>query len=198
VCGWRKLKELPEFFANAIDQLDKGGISPPLRSPNGFHLLRVKDIRSSTEEISTETRVRHILVKHSQASDEKTSKATLQAARKKIINGESFASLAKELSDDRNSANNGGELPWYKAGEMVPEFEKMASSLAPNQLSEMFRTDFGWHILEVLETRKVNVSEEGLRDDARQSLRKARTAEEYDLWLRRLRSEAYVEIRDAS
>ena len=195
--GWRTPDELPELFADAITPLSAGEISEPLRSPNGYHLLKVNDIRSSEAETATETRARHILIKDKPDTNSDTNRARLQDLRERIVGGESFAQVAKDFSEDSNSAVRGGELPWYRRGEMVPEFEQVVASLPIGAVSEPFRSDFGWHIAEPMERRQYNPSSENRRKEAEATLRKTRGDEEYDSWLRRLRSEAYVEIREA-
>ncbi|MCB1754842.1 MAG: peptidylprolyl isomerase [Gammaproteobacteria bacterium] len=195
--GWRRPQELPELFAEAIMQLGPGEISPPLRSPNGFHLLKVQEIKDDSASTVTETKARHILLKETATRDSDASRALLQQIRQRLTDGESFASLAQEFSDDPNSASQGGELPWYKPGEMIPEFEQVAQSLPTGQVSEPFRSSFGWHLVETLERRAVDPSQKNQRAEAEATLRKTRADEEYELWLRRLRADAYVEIRDA-
>ncbi len=195
--GWRRSQELPELFAEAIETLGPGQITPPLRSPNGFHLLKVQQIKDAETFIATETRTRHILLKDSDSGNDDASRAKLQQIRQRIIEGESFSELAKSLSEDKSSAASGGELPWYRPGEMVSEFEKVAANTPLGQISEPFRTSFGWHIVEPLERRNYNPTIESRRSEAENTLRKTRADTEYDLWLRRLRSEAYVEIRKA-
>lgn len=193
--GWRQPGELPPLFADAIVSLKAGDTTAPLRSPNGFHLLKVVDVRNEQNQLATETLARHILIRHEDDGDNETNRQKLQAIRARILQGEDFSKVAASVSDDTNSATNGGELPWYGPGEMVPAFEQVVASLAIGQLSEPFRTDFGWHIAEPLERREFNASEENRRSAAEAALRKSRSDEEYELWLRRLRAEAYVEIR---
>ncbi len=195
--GWRKPDELPELFSSAISPLKAGDVTEILRSPNGFHLLKVIDLRSDNATVASETRARHILIKDKPESDNDKNRITLQGIRDRIVAGESFEELAKAFSEDSNSAVKGGELPWFKPGEMVPQFEQVVANLPIGQLSEPFRSDFGWHIAEPLERRQYNPSTENRRKEAEEILRRTRSDEEYDAWLRRLRSEAYVELRDA-
>ncbi|CAG0878737.1 unnamed protein product [Cyprideis torosa] len=191
--GWRSLEELPQLFADSLKELSVGQTSQPLRSANGFHLLRVEDIQNQDKQIATETRVRHILLR-----DAGNARQQLLALKQRIESGASFAELAREFSEDSNSTANGGELPWFRSGEMVPEFEKVAESLPIGSISEPFQSSFGWHIVETLERRAYNASEESKRAEAEMTIKKVRSDEEYELWLRKLRSEAYVEIRDAN
>ncbi len=198
--GWRKPQELPELFAKAIISLDKGKLSSILRSPNGFHILKVKDIRNEEKTNTIETKTRHILLKtDSAAADSDRKREELLKIRQKITDGMDFASLAQQFSDDTNSASNGGELPWYKPGEMVPIFEKITAALEKGELSEPFRSKFGWHIVQLMEQRNYATdNKEDSRAQAEATLRKTKADEEYELWLRRLRADTYVEIRDSN
>lgn len=197
--GWRNPEELPTLFSDALRKLSIGQTSEPLRSANGFHLLRVENIQDQEKHIATETRARHILLRDAiEGGDNDANRIKLQALKERVESGTPFEAVAKEFSHDSNSAANGGELPWFRPGEMVAEFEQVAASLPIGTISEPFHSSFGWHIVEALERRAYNPSLESKRAEAEATLKKARSDEEYDLWLRKLRSEAYVEIRDKS
>lgn len=197
--GWRSLNELPELFSETLSKLSVGETSEPLRSANGFHLLRVEDIQDQDKQIATETRARHILLRDaSDGSDNDANRQKLQTLKNQIESGTAFETVAKEFSHDSNSAANGGELAWFRSGEMVAEFEKVAANLPIGSISEPFHSSFGWHIVETLERRAYNPSQESKRAEAESTLKKARSDEEYELWLRKLRSEAYVELRNDS
>ncbi len=195
--GTRKLQELPDLFARTIVKLRKNEISSVLRSPNGFHIIKVLDVKNEQEQEVIETKARHILLK-TKSESELNGRDELRNLRQQIINGKDFAVIAEQFSDDATSAANGGELPWFKPGEMVPIFEEIASNLQKNELSEPFQSEFGWHIVELLERRVLDSDREKIRVQATEALRKTKSDEEYDLWLRRLRADAYIEIRDQS
>ncbi len=195
--GLRKPQELPDLFARTIVKLKKDSLSPILRSPNGFHILKVLDIQHDQNEAIIETRTRHILLRSDTNNDEDI-REELSTLRQEIINGKDFAILAEQFSEDARSAAQGGELPWYRPGEMVPIFEKVAQNLRVNEISNPFQSDFGWHIIELLERRMLDSDKEKIRSEATETLHKTKSDEEYELWLRRLRADTYVEIRDTS
>lgn len=195
--GWRNLEELPELFSDSLKKLSIGKTSEPLRSANGFHLLLIQDIQDQDKQVATETRARHILLRDdNEGGDNDANRQKLQALKGQIESGTAFETVAKEFSHDSNSAANGGELAWFRSGEMVAEFEKVAASQPIGAISEPFHSSFGWHIVETLERRAYSPSQESQRAEAEATLKKARSDEEYDLWLRKLRSEAYVELRN--
>lgn len=194
--GWRTLDKLPTLFADALAGKQVGDIAGPLRSPNGFHILRLADSRGEEKHITRQSRSRHILLKPNAVRDDETTRAELQALRDRIAAGEDFAELAREHSEDTASAVDGGELPWYAAGMMVPAFERVSNSLQPGEMSQPFRSQFGWHVMELLGRRNLDETREVQLQQARQAIRERKSAEETELWLRRLRDEAYVELRD--
>ena len=198
VVGWRKASELPDVFASALMRMQKGEISQPIRTGNGFHLIMVEDLREATASAEKETRARHILLRVAPGQDPEPVRAALLSARQRLEAGEDFAAVAAELSDDPGSKGNGGELPWFRTGEMVPQFEDVANRIPVGLVSEPFRSNFGWHLLEVLERRDYVADPTAERAEAEAQLKKARSEQDYELWLRRLRADAYVEIRDKS
>jgi peptidyl-prolyl cis-trans isomerase SurA len=193
--GWRKTEEIPTLFADYIPEMQKGDISEPIQSPSGFHLIKITDMKSDTENIVEQTRARHILIKTDELVTSEQAKAKLEKLKLRIENGDDFALLAKGNSQDSLSAIDGGDLGWRSPGELVPEFQRMMDSLEPHQVSEPFETDFGWHILEVLERRKFDNSESVKRGKARAAIRNRKLEEAMQNWTRRLRDEAYVEYR---
>ncbi len=193
--GWRKGNQLPTLFAKTVPRLKAGEISELIRGPNGFHLIKVIDIKGGDKHIAEQTLARHILIKTNTLVDDKTAAARLAEYRRRILAGESFAQLAKEFSDDLGSASRGGELGWVSPGEMVPEFEAVMNSLQPGEISTPFKSNFGWHIIEVLERRKQDITDEIKRRQAQQVLRQRKIEQETESWLLRLRDEAYVDIR---
>lgn len=192
--GWRKGPELPTFLAEEIVKLKPGEISQPLRTPSGFHLVKLNQVRSTEgSKVVDQTHARHILIKPNELQDDATVRQKLTAIRERIVKGEDFAAFATSLSEDSGSSVNGGDLGWNGPGTFVPEFDAMLASLKENEISEPFRTAFGWHILQLLGRRSFDTTEETMRQRAFQQLRESKADEETELWLRRLRDEAFVE-----
>ncbi|MDQ1363941.1 MAG: peptidyl-prolyl cis-trans isomerase SurA [Pseudomonadota bacterium] len=192
--GWRAASELPPLFIDAARNLNKGDVSTPLRSATGFHIIQLID-KQNTKVVIEQTHARHILLHSDMVTSDEQILKTLQSIRQRLDKGEDFASLATEFSQDPGSKDNGGDLGWVSRGQLVPQFEKVMDSLKPGQISEPFRSPFGWHVLQVLERRQQDNTEQQQRDRAEQSLRERKADEELQLWLRRIRDEAYVEYR---
>ena len=189
--GWRTRREVPPFLRETLTSLEPGELSEPLRSADGLHVIRVDDIRSGDGAQREETLARHVFI----AGDSSDSAERLARARARIVAGEPFEAIARELSEDPNSAPEGGELPWFAEGELPAEMENVARALAEGELSEPFRTQFGWHVLEVLERRTRDIDEEALRQRAENALRQRRIEQETERWERQLRDESFVERR---
>ena len=170
-------------------------ISPLIRSPSGFHIVKLLEKRAGEQHIVTQTKARHILLRTSELATEVDITTRLQQLRDRIEGGADFAELARSQSEDRNTATNGGDLDWVSPGDLVPQFEGVMSALKPNVISEPFQTPFGWHIVQVLERRQLDNSEEFARNEAREFLRDRKIDEQSELWLRQLRDEAYVELK---
>jgi peptidyl-prolyl cis-trans isomerase SurA len=193
--GWRKLGQIPTLFADAVPGMKEGDIEGPIRSPSGFHIIKMLGVKGSGMERITKTRVRHILLKPNEVLSDDEAKQKLLGIRNRIDNGEDFATLARGHSDDKGSAIKGGDLGWVQAGALVPPFEEAMNHLEINQVSEPVQTQFGWHLIQVLERQESDDTEELLKNQARDELFKRKVEEETELWLRRIRDEAYVEIR---
>lgn len=195
--GWRKLGELPTVFAEISAQLSIGGISDLIRSPSGFHIIGLADKREIGQQrnVITQRLARHILIKPQNRADLAESRTRLERIRERIDNGEDFAEIAKSNSDDRGSAAEGGSLGWVNPGMMVPEFEEEMNKLADGELSKVFQSRFGWHLVQVLEQREHDNTEELQRLAAQDVIKQRLVEEENQLWLRRLRDEAFVEIK---
>lgn len=194
--GWRKGTELPTVLADAVVQLKAGEVSNVIRTPSGFHLVRVNEIRSSDgPAMVQQVHARHILIKTNELQDDATVRLRLAAVRERILKGEDFAGLASTMSEDPGSAAEGGDLGWTNPGTFVPEFEAQLAALKEGEISEPFQTQFGWHIVQLLGRREVDNSAEMKRQRAFVALRESKAEEETELWLRRLRDEAYVEYR---
>lgn len=190
--GERKGNELPRLFVDAVKDLKPGESSEPIRSASGFHLLQL--VSSSNAPLMVQqTHARHILIQTGSEVSDQQARNTLLELRQKIENGESFAVLASEFSDDPGTKIKGGDLGWTGPGDLVDKFENVANSLSPGQISEPFKTTFGWHLLEVLERRDIDQAKTNKENQARSAIQKRKSDEELRLWLRRIRDEAYVE-----
>lgn len=199
--GTRTADRLPELFVQAVSKLQPGQVSPLLRSPNGFHVLKLLAKRDAGKlklegEPVRQTRARHILIRPSELVSEPEALRRLREIRDRIERGEAeFGDMARQYSVD-GSAGRGGELGWIYPGDTVPDFERAMDALEPGQLSEPVRTEFGYHLIQVLERRTDAASPERVRALARQALRERRIEETLQDWLRQVRDRAYVEYRE--
>ena len=194
--GWRKGSELPTFLGEVIAGMKTGDVTKPLRTPSGFHILRLNEMRGNQQVITNQVHVRHILIKPNELQDDATVQQKLVSIRDRILNkGENFAAVASVVSEDPGSAAEGGDMGWTNPGAYVPEFEKQVAQLQPDEISEPFRTQFGWHIVQLMGRRQFDATQDMMRQQAFQRLREAKADEETELWLRRLRDEAYVEYK---
>jgi peptidyl-prolyl cis-trans isomerase SurA len=195
--GWRKGPELPTFLAEVVSGLKAGDVTKPIRTPSGFHLVRLNEVRGdASSNIVNQVHARHILIKPNELQDDATVRQKLEGIRDRILNkGELFNAVASVVSEDPGSAAEGGDLGWAGPGTFVPEFEKQLAQLQPDEISEPFRTQFGWHIIQLLGRRQFDATQDMQRQKAFQALRESKADEEVELWLRRLRDEAYVEYK---
>lgn len=196
--GWRKKSQLPTIFVDQVDSLQAGMISDPIRSPSGFHIIKMLDLQGEDKHMVTQTKVRHILIKTNELVDDKEARRQLLLLKERIIDGDDFGSLAQSHSDDQGSAIKGGDLGWVVPGALVPPFEKAMNKLKISEISDPVQSQFGWHLIQVLDREQKDDSEEYKRNLAREEIRKRKIEEETELWLRRLRDEAYVDIRMGS
>jgi peptidyl-prolyl cis-trans isomerase SurA len=193
--GWRQASRLPELFAEALDKLQPGTVSEVIRSPNGFHILKLNDKRGRDVPLVVEqTHARHILVKVNELVSEADARRRLVTLKERIENGADFAELARLNSED-GSASKGGDLGWLSPGDTVPEFERAMNALAIGALSEPIQSPFGWHLIQVLERRKQDVTDERRKLQARMEIRERKADEAYQEFVRQLRDQAYVEYR---
>lgn len=193
--GWKTSTQLPALFIDALKPLQKGQLSAILRSPNGFHILKLTDRRGGSSPLVVEqTHARHILIKLNEIVSESEGKSRMDNLRERLVNGGNFAELARQYSED-GSAANGGDLGWVNPGDTVPQFEKAMNALQPGEISQPVRSPFGWHIIQVTERRKQDMSKEAARLKARQEIRSRKSDEAYQDWVRELRDRAYVELR---
>ncbi len=194
--GWRKGDQLPTIFSDVVGSLEVGEYSEPMRAISGFHIVKVNDYRGINERSEVEqARIRHILITPNEVIDDETAKQRLEDAVAQIRAGEDFGELAKLLSDDPGSANSGGDMGWRGPGSFVPEFEEVALTAEIGAVSDPFQTQFGWHILEVQDRRVYDNTDDLKESNCVQRIRNSKLADESELWARRLRDEAYVEIR---
>ncbi|HAG95702.1 MAG: molecular chaperone SurA [Pseudomonadales bacterium] len=194
--GWRKAAQLPTLFSDTVLDMGAGDVSAPIRSASGYHIIKVLELRGGTEQIVQQTKARHILVKPNEIRSETETRTLIEDIYRQLQQDpDQFETLAKTYSDDPGSALQGGSLGWVNPGTMVPEFEQQMQAAQIGEISQPFRSDFGWHILQVEERRSQDMSEEFRRSRARQMLQKRRFDEELDGWLREIRQNAYVEIK---
>jgi len=193
--GWRKGNELPTIFADVVPGLQVGQVSEPIRSNSGFHLVRLDNRRGGEPILQKQVHVRHILMTTNEVLDDQAVRQKLLEVRSQIIGGDDFAAVAKVLSEDPGSAVDGGDMGWTSPDVFVPEFREKVESLPIGVISEPFKTPFGWHIVQVLERRVEDTTEEVERQKAIAAIRNSKLGEESELWARRLRDEAYVEYR---
>jgi len=193
--GWRDASKLPALFVETLKTMRTGEVSALLRSANGFHILRLNDRRgSSAPVIVRQTRARHILVKTNELVSEPEARRRLAALKERLDNGADFAELARLHSEDASGAK-GGELGWLSPGDTVPEFERAMDALEAGQVSAPVKTQFGWHLIQVLGRRDADMSHERQRLEARMALRARKSDESYQEWLRQLRDRAFVQYR---
>ena len=193
--GWKSGSQMPVLFLDALKKMQVGEVSPALRSPNGFHLLKLTNKRGGNSPlVIQQTHARHILIKLSEVISEKEGKQKMDGIKERLDNGEKFEALARQYSED-TTASNGGDLGWVNPGDTVPQFEKAMNELKDNQISQPIRSQFGWHIIQVLERRSQDMSKESARLKARQEIRAKKADEAYQDWIRELRDRAYVEIK---
>src|SRR5215471_11362854 len=195
VMGWRSQERLPELFVQNLGKLQPGGVSGVFRSPAGFHVIKLLEVRGAGAPLMVEqAHVRHILVRTNDLVSEDEAKRKLLGLRERIVNGVNFAELARLNSDD-GSASRGGDLGWIYPGDTVPEFEKAVADLKVMEISQPVKTPFGWHLIQVLERRTADMSTDRKRVEARKALLERKGDEAYQEWLRQLRDRAYVELR---
>ena len=193
--GWRKAGQVPTLFADFISDMEIGGLSDIIKSPSGYHIVKLLDKRSSEQVVVTQTNARHILIRPDELTTADDALRRLQQLRMRIDGGDDFAELAKAHSADTMSAAEGGDLGWVNPGDLVPEFESAMNSLEPGVTSLPFRTQFGFHIVQVLDRREHDSTEDIKRARAREVIRRRKLDEARTDWLRQMRDEAYVEYR---
>ena len=194
--GWRNLADLPSLFAGALKNKKKGYISQPLKSGSGFYILKLEDKRGDLVRFEDQWNVRHILMMTTKLRDETFTKKELEEVRKRVLDGEDFSLLAKEFSEDPGSASRGGDLDWLSRGKTAPAFEKMMLESPVGEISPVFESEFGFHFLQVLDTRTEDLTEEVIKDRAYGILFARKFDEELENTLRTTRAEAFVEFKE--
>ena len=193
--GWRKAAQLPSPFDTMVGSLAVGDVTEPLRGPGGFIILKLEEKRGGSKMLRDEVHVRHILLKPSEIRSEEETQRLAEKLYERIQAGESFSDLAKKYSEDPGSKLNGGDLNWVDPESLVPEFREVMNNAPQGQVTKPFRSPFGWHVLEVLGRRATDSSDKFREQQAAQTLRARKYDEELQAWLRQIRDEAYVEIK---
>ena len=193
--GWRKGALLPTLFADTVVVMSEGDHSEPIQSASGFHIVRLNESRGAAPVMVDQLQIRHILLEPNEVLDDSTVEQRLWGIYEQILNGDDFGAVAQSVSDDTVSATDGGDMGWVDPGGFVEEFEEVVAGLEIGELSEPFRTRFGWHIAEVLDSRSFDTTEVTKERNCVAQIRASKVEEEQALWLRRLRDEAFVEVR---
>ena len=193
--GWRKGYQLPTLFANIVIEMEPGDVSEPIQSGSGINLVQLNEIRGAQVVMVDQLQVRHILLRPNEVQDDDAVEQRLRGIRDRILGGDEFGPIARSVSEDATSALDGGDLGWSEPGIFVPEFSEVLTSLEVGKLSEPFRTRFGWHIAEVTDTRSYDSTEELKELRCADQIRGSKVEEERELWLRRLRDQAFVDPR---
>lgn len=193
--GWRKGAQLPSLFADTVVKMQAGEYSRPIQSGAGFQIVKLNEMRGSERVMVDQLHVRHILLKPNEILDEDAVKQKMLGLRSQIVAGGDFATIARTMSDDTASATDGGDLGWISPGDFVPEFEQLVATLPLNELSQPLKSRYGWHLVQVLDRRSHDTTDEVKREECARQVRASKAEEERELWLRRLRDQAFVEIR---
>jgi peptidyl-prolyl cis-trans isomerase SurA len=194
--GWRKGTQLPQFILELVVKMKPGDVSEPVRTPSGFHIVKLNERRGGEAKVViNQIHLRHILMKPNELDDDETVRQKLNKLRDRILKGEDFAGIASTASEDPGSAPDGGDLGWAGPGTFVPEFDKAIEDLKVNEISEPFKSRYGWHIVQMLGTRTYDSTDDVRRQRAFAAIRESKADEETELWLRRLRDEAFVETK---
>lgn len=193
--GWIDANSIPPLFQPYVAKMNKGEIAGPIAAGRGYHIVQLADVRSANVTIVRQTHARHILIRTNEVTSDEDARQRLAKLRERVLNGEDFDTLARSNSDDKASAIKGGDLGWSTPGNLVPAFEEQMNQLAIDETSLPFKTQFGWHIVQVLGRRDYDATDEARRDQARKAVRDEKADEALEAYLRRLRDEAYIELR---
>lgn len=193
--GWRKKIDMPSLYADKVDQLATGDVCEPFFASGAYHILKMLEKNGQGEQWVKQTQARHILIKPSIIRSEEETVQLLEVLRQRILNGEDFAVIAKKYSEDYGSALKGGDLNWTTPGQLVSQFQDAMDKTAVNDITHPFKSQYGWHILQVQDRRDQNIGEERLKQAAKSFLMQRRFEEELPIWLKEIRDEAYVDIK---
>jgi peptidyl-prolyl cis-trans isomerase SurA len=193
--GWRKGSELPTLFSDLVVNMKPGDFSEPIQSGGGFQIVKLNDMRGAERTLVNQLHVRHILLRPNEILDDAAVKQKLIGIREQIEGGDAFNTVAQAVSEDATSATEGGDLGWVSPGDLPPEFEQVLADLKIGELSQPFKTRYGWHLAEVTEERSYDKTDEMKQQECQQQIRASKAEEERELWLRKLRDQAYVDIR---
>jgi peptidyl-prolyl cis-trans isomerase SurA len=193
--GWRDLNSVPAFFADAVRDLKPGEFTQPIRSPAGFHIIKVNDYRERRQVVVEEYKARHIMIQVNELVTPRLAMDQIMDLKQQLNDGADFAELAREYSDDTSSANIGGDMGWFPPDALGERVGQTLAALQPGEVSEPFQTQIGWHIMELVDTRQIDRTEEAIRAEARDKIMRTKAEQEIDKVLRGFRDEAYVEIR---
>ena len=194
--GWRKGTQLPQFILDEVTRIKPGDVSEPVRTPSGFHIVKLNERRGGEAQVMVnQIHLRHILMKTNELDDDETVRQKLAKLRERILKGEDFGGIASTASEDPGSAPDGGDLGWSGPGTFVPEFDKAIADLKDGEISQPFKSRYGWHIVQMLGTRTYDSTDDVRRQKAFAAIRESKADEETELWLRRLRDDAFVEIK---
>ncbi|KAF1711512.1 molecular chaperone SurA [Pseudoxanthomonas kalamensis DSM 18571] len=199
--GWRSVDEIPSAFVQMLQQMSPGQVIGPIRGPSGFQLLTLVETRDASQAAKrsvTEYQARHILVRITELQDNAKARAKIDTLRARIAGGADFAEVAKESSEDANTRADGGELGWFPADAFGPDFQKQLSGIADGQITQPFRSEAGWHIVQREGTRQTDVTDQNQRAQVREMIGRRKLEDEYNRFLQEMRGEAYVNVRDAS
>src|SRR5882672_2351288 len=190
--GWRKGSQLPTLFADTVVRMKPGEYSKPLQSGSGFQIVMLNDMRGASRTVVDQVHVRHILLRPNEILDEPAVRQKLLGIRAQLQRGDDFATIAKSVSEDKVSAADGGDMGWVQPTDFIPEFEQMLATMPLNEVSEPLRTRYGWHLVEVLGRRSQDTTDEVKREGCSREVRANKAEEERELWIRRLRDQAFV------
>ena len=191
--GWMKGEQLPDIFVKVASELKNGELSLPFETSSGFHLIKLNEIKGNEPILEEQINVRHILIKTNEVLDDSAAEEKLKTIRQQIIDEGNFGAVAAAVSEDIGSAQDGGSMGWAAQGFFVPEFEEVAYTLKENEISQPFRSRYGWHIIEYLGERIFDNTEEIQKRKAVSSIRNSKLSSEIEIWARELRDEAFVE-----
>lgn len=194
--GWRKAKQLPSLFADIVVEMEIGQVEGPIEAGNGLHIIQLVDKQGGTEQFVNQTRVRHIMLSRNEIRNEEQTEAEARKIHQRILDGEDFATIARQNSDDASSVVGGGDLDWVNEGGMPPEMEQVVDALEIDGVSEPFRSQVGWHVARVEGRRLQDLSREFTRNQAANALRNRKFELELENWLIEIREDAFVELID--